>query len=344
MTRLQTPFEEPFSLFTKGLVLPATYQMLSLSEVPSIAGLRTTVTGLNRVDDNVRAFYANELDVSRLNSIHEHLWLAGLERPARPLQQQIAIGRHIVLTESADLHLLWKGNRVYIKPLPEFLLSYSAWTDTINHHTEIHERASGFLLSYIWLICHQSDLRLAQEHGLLSKTITWESWTNFARSVSQGLDFKTLHGINVRYRHGELRLARINWIYRFCSRTRSAQSIIPGYLPGHYHYESFMGSNLGWLVSAGAYIVLVLTAMQVGLATDSLQNDSAFQGASYGFTVFSILAPVVGLTAVLLVTLLLILFNARYTFTHRKDWSAVSAIDYSHDRQRKVGSILDTKE
>lgn len=39
-------------------------------------------------------------------------------------------------------------------------------------------------------------------------------------------------------------------------------------------------------------MVLVLTAMQVGLATNYLSKSEAFHAASYGFTVFAILGPV----------------------------------------------------
>ncbi|KAL4923324.1 uncharacterized protein BDV17DRAFT_277363 [Aspergillus undulatus] len=39
------------------------------------------------------------------------------------------------------------------------------------------------------------------------------------------------------------------------------------------------------------YIALVLTAMQVGLATDVLARNTAFQNASFGFAVFAILGP-----------------------------------------------------
>ena len=47
------------------------------------------------------------------------------------------------------------------------------------------------------------------------------------------------------------------------------------------------------------YIAIVLTAMQVGLATDALQNNRAFQSVSHGFTVVSILGPLVAIGLVL---------------------------------------------
>lgn len=57
------------------------------------------------------------------------------------------------------------------------------------------------------------------------------------------------------------------------------------------------------------YILLVLTAMQVGLSTDMLRESAAFQAASSGFTLFAILV-VLGLLLVDIA--LLVLFNALY--------------------------------
>lgn len=43
------------------------------------------------------------------------------------------------------------------------------------------------------------------------------------------------------------------------------------------------------MVAATAYIILVLTATQVGLSTDTLKENLSFQRASWGFTVFKYL-------------------------------------------------------
>ena len=43
---------------------------------------------------------------------------------------------------------------------------------------------------------------------------------------------------------------------------------------------------------ATVFVVLVVTVMQVGLATERLKDDAAFQQASYSFTVFAILGPI----------------------------------------------------
>ncbi|KAM3550108.1 hypothetical protein ARSEF4850_008510 [Beauveria asiatica] len=48
------------------------------------------------------------------------------------------------------------------------------------------------------------------------------------------------------------------------------------------------------------YIAIVLTAMQAGLATEFLGHNHAFQAASYGLTMFSILGPLVAASAIML--------------------------------------------
>lgn len=48
-----------------------------------------------------------QLDVSRLNVIHDKLWRAGLPGKIFPLHHQKVLHRHIVASERIDLHLVW---------------------------------------------------------------------------------------------------------------------------------------------------------------------------------------------------------------------------------------------
>ena len=350
---LHTPFEDDRSFFVsfssngsnasqtpaspiaqsphRKLILPTLYQKVA----PQHSRLPPGAVSLTTVDGDLHAFFAQELNVSRLNRLHNHLWLAGLERPARPLHQQVAIGRTIVVTESADLHLLWEDIRIYVKPLPEFLLCAAAWDQYLNRSKEMHERACGLLLSYLWLISYPSDWRLAQTFGLLPADMSWECWTDLARCISTNMDIQTLNGINIRYRYGELRLRRINWITRLCSAMSGVTGSFRGHGHGYTHLSSFIERNLGWLVTAAVYIGLVLTAMQVGLATDRLASNTSFQRAAYGFTVFAIIAPVGIATVVLLLLIVLLLFNLRYTLSSTADWSQVQAIEYKHEGMQR---------
>jgi uncharacterized membrane protein len=60
-----------------------------------------------------------------------------------------------------------------------------------------------------------------------------------------------------------------------------------------HQYGAFFQDNLAWLASAIVYITIVLTAMQVGLTTETLAINNVFQSVSYGLTVFSILGPLI---------------------------------------------------
>lgn len=66
---------------------------------------RTNQGDLALVRSNEEDFLASELSVDRLNDIYEHLWLAGLPMPPRPLNYQIVLQREITICEKMDMHL-----------------------------------------------------------------------------------------------------------------------------------------------------------------------------------------------------------------------------------------------
>lgn len=67
-------------------------------------------------------FLRQELGVGRLNDIHDWLWLVGRPMPPRPLYYQKAARRDIVVHEQMDLHLIWDNKRMFLKPIPRYLL------------------------------------------------------------------------------------------------------------------------------------------------------------------------------------------------------------------------------
>ena len=259
-----------------------------------------------------------ELNVSRLNAIHQHLWLTGRPMSARPLHRQLLLDRQIILTEQADLHMVWHESRIFLKPLPEFLLDHNFWKQHLCKDEQIFESASGMLLSYLWLVCHRSDLIVAKDHNLLPQDMDWERWTAFMKSCLRGLDYQTLKGINKRFQYGELRLSRLNWIYRMSWKNTRLTTIIRGYMYGYNRYSFFLARNFAWLLGAFAYITIVLTAMQVGLATDRLHDSPAFQAASYGFTVFSILIPLIGIPLICALLVIIFAYNLLATLSFGK--------------------------
>ena len=55
----------------------------------------------------LKEYISCQLDVSRLNVIHDRLWRAGLPGRIQPLHHQKLLQRSIVATERIDLHLIW---------------------------------------------------------------------------------------------------------------------------------------------------------------------------------------------------------------------------------------------
>ncbi len=308
------------------LILPAVYH-----------DMKSKSNTLQVIDEDDKASLSKylrwELDLSRLDEIHDHLWLAGRPSSVRALHRQIMIGREITITEQADLHLVWQESRIYLKPMPGFLLDFGFWKNNLCRDEALYQSASGFLLSYVWLICHKSDLRIAHSKGLLPPEIDWERWILFSKSLLQSVDTNSLDGINRRYHYGELRLTRLNWIYRVASKPRSTRTFVLGYMSGYNRYSVFVQRNFTWVLAAFVYVTIVLTAMQVGLATDQLGKNELFQNAASGFTIFSMLAPIVAIGVLTVMLSILFIFNLLATLTlkkntkeHRKSWSVQQRI------------------
>ena len=333
---MSAPFSEKDALFGPPLasnnsaLSPTRSPHLMTLTLPTISNTRgPTVLRIDHSNSaQLRAFLTEELDVTRLNRLDKHLSYAGLERACRPLHHQIMLGRDIRVTEKADLHMLWAGRHIFIKPLPDFLLDSRIWHEHLCQDRMLFEDANGFLLSYLWIVTRRSDLQIAHEKGLIPISVTWDAWVDFARTAIANLDYKDLRDVNIRYRRGELRLDRVNWIYRLCSQT--PHDFFRGYHLDYYTYGSFVGRNLTWMTTVTIYIALALTAMQVGLATDALKGNGRFNSVSYGFTIFSILAPLFVVVVVLCMTTFAVLQNLWYLRQNRRSWGAHSSDRFSH--------------
>ncbi|VUC21218.1 unnamed protein product [Clonostachys rosea] len=248
---------------------------------------------LQNTKDNIEEFLSCELRTTRLDEVHQHLWLAGLPRPAHPLHRQVSFGRRILISEDPDEHLTWhhsyNNTFVFIKPLPEFLLDYEFWKDELCKNLALHKSACGLLLSYAWLIGHRSDLKIAHKESLVPESITWEAWLKFMEAFMSYIGDPDLQThVDRRYAYGDLRISRLNSLYRFGYAGWSLHKLVHGFMSGSTRYTAFFESNFGWMLAVFVYLSVVLSAMQVALATDRLGKDDSFQGFSYGFSLLSI--------------------------------------------------------
>lgn len=233
------------------------------------------------------------------------------------------------------MHLVWGNGRIYLKPIPRFLLDPTFWKTKLvcEEHCrcespvavvaspaaaanvmgsglqvagsgraedtqkdiktqgcpmkKYRRTALGFMFTYTALISYESDFAIALDKHLLPQNEQPPLWGTWRKLVKEILKPDIYDQIDRRFIYGELRLDRLNWIYRFHNFWK--------FRPYHtvwQNYSSFFHDQLGWVATTTVYIVVVLTAMQVGISTDLLAHNDAFQTASYGFSVFAIFGPI----------------------------------------------------
>lgn len=225
-----------------------------------------------------------------------------------PLHHQAARGRKdIIVVENPHLHLVWVYDRIFIKPIPRYLLSHAFWRYLGLRHPELYRAAAGFIRSYSYLIRYESDFRLAQSDTLCliptddgdGKPITYERFALFIASFAQLSDAD----VSARYEFGELRLTRLNILTRLLLRKLTFHHI-------DAQWSSYLGHFITPLLSVFFIITLPLSAMQVALTVQSLENPpgswDAFAQMARWFSISTLV--VVAMSVVFLATLVVFLF------------------------------------
>ncbi|KAG9765049.1 hypothetical protein KCU99_g9887, partial [Aureobasidium melanogenum] len=264
-----------------------------------------TLPGYPRVklDDNrdTADFVRRDTCCDRLEKMARHLWLLSTHSGANvtPLHRQSLRGRKVVVMEDPGLHLVWRHDCIYVKPMPKYLLSHVFWNDflvveptaLLSDRRKIIAAALGFLRSYFYLIQHESDLRIAQqdELQLLPRTVTWERFCSFSDSFGAISDDE----VSERYQYGELRLTRLN----FWALPLLGQMV---YQDFGLQYSDYFSPFFAPLLFVFATFSVLLSAMQVALAVEALDSRRwvTFWNVSRWFAVVSIflsIVPIVGL-------------------------------------------------
>ncbi|RGP70229.1 subtilisinlike serine protease [Fusarium sporotrichioides] len=250
---------------------------------------RMQLTDAN-IGERLRAEFLTE----DLDKMAPHLWLMSTQSSSNisPLTEQITRGRRLIVTENPGLHLVWIHDRVFLKPLPEYLLSYAFWEYYLvsslsplgeSVRQSLLKAISGFVRSYSYLIQHKSDFLLAtgDELQLIPKSITFTQLVAFMSHC----DIKD-SSASPRYQFGELRLTRLNfWCKIFLSKS--------SYQRVEWQYDAHFAQYYGPLLFIFALISLLTNSMQVVLAAqDMLKPDDSwlfFAKVSRGFSIFTIL-------------------------------------------------------
>jgi hypothetical protein len=173
--------------------------------------------------------------------------------------------------EDPAFHLVWDHDRIFIKPLPRYLLTHSFWKNVLleisrsPEHREslIVPSARGLLRSYFYLIKSETDFRMAQDKDLqlLPLDITFEQFCHFSETFEDIPD----SDVSERYEYGELRLTRLNaWALPLLGKT-SFQHIGLQYIDAFSPY-------FAPLAFVFAVLSILLNAMQVGLAAVDIEG------------------------------------------------------------------------
>ncbi|KAL2789173.1 hypothetical protein BJX66DRAFT_339600 [Aspergillus keveii] len=260
------PFPEPMA-HIQGLGLD-TYAIYSLEEEEAF------VTG----SIALYSFFTNELDTPVLDTLYPHLWCVGRRSGASidPLHEQQVEGREITVSENPQMHLTWRHNRIYLKPVPPCLLSYEFWATYLRPAASLDPAASednrvrlggrslamGFLRSYAFLIKHHSDFLLAQQFRLIPDDVKWIKWSQFIHH------FRNIEDAKVARRSPVSTPERDNRVV---------------YQIPYWSIEQYLQQAVTQLIFCFASISLVLSSMQVALAAS--EGCSGGGTAAFGWSI-----------------------------------------------------------
>jgi hypothetical protein len=167
--------------------------------------------------------------------------------------------------EDPAFHLVWIHDRIFIKPLPRYLLTHSFWKNVLLEMSTTSDQPSalivpsarGLLRSYYHLIQSESDFRIAQHKDLqlLPRDVTYEQFCAFSETFGEIPD----GDVSERYEYGELRLTRLNaWALPLLGST--------AYQHVGLQYIDDFSPYFTPLLFVFAVLAILLNAMQVGLA------------------------------------------------------------------------------
>ena len=276
------------------------------SAIPTVGGQATLLAQRpSGTDIPTGHFMVSNLSMEVLNDIHNHLGIAGSYGNISPLHHQRVILRDIIPSELPQLHLIWFDRKIYIKPLPDCLLNDSRYLSQAFDHDGV---VAGFLRSYCSLIQYPVDLVIAKESNLITKDVTWEQWAIFRDTVltkTGDLD------INKRYEYGELRLNRLDIIYRITGRGLT-------YFTVHRTYKTYFAQYFSIFATIFAFVAIVLTAMQVLVTIQGIPRRVAT--TSYRFSVAVLIGICLCFGSILFMFISMFVYNVTLTWlAHRRD-------------------------
>ena len=245
---------------------------------------------------SVAKYLENEFCSKDLEKMASHLWVMSTYSSANvnALHRQRVKGREIVITEEPRLHLVWIENRIFIKPLPRYLLSHKFWNDILDtkpsslgqRGENLKRAALGFLRTYSYLIQHESDFKIAKHDqlGLLPAEIEWPQFCKLMDEIKDSIQDVD---VSRRYHYGELRLSRLNLYAPIFLHKFYFEQV-------HGQYGEHFARFYGPILFLFAIVSTILNGMQVGLAVEQVSSKHwvALWSVSRWFSLSSIVLTV----------------------------------------------------
>jgi hypothetical protein len=278
---IPAPFSQDRQLYAKLDVDPTSQELRRRSR-KSKTDKPATLPGQPHIlldDPFLKEHLINQFCTTYLDNFAPHLWLVATQSHSHisSLTHQIVRGRSIVITEDPKLHLLWYHDRVFIKPIPPYLLSHAFWTYYLLSPTSpipqperdrILFAARGYIRTWAFLIQHKSDFALATGDPKLPLLPKIVSFGNFMRFTAEFKDSVSDADVAPRYRFGELRLSRINFWSQVLLKKFAYHKV-------NGQYSAYFSRYFGVILVLFAFFSTALNAMQVALAAVATGNVPA---------------------------------------------------------------------
>ncbi|KAH8707496.1 hypothetical protein GQ44DRAFT_715837 [Phaeosphaeriaceae sp. PMI808] len=230
-----------------------------------------------------------------------------------PLHRQLVKGRSIIVTEDPKLHLVWFHDRVFVKPLPRYLTSYTFWRDyfgndadvtTRSRYSYIRKAALGYLRTYFYLVRSESDFHIAQDPSLhlVPTGTTWEQFCKFTTELAKIPD----QDVSGRYAYGEIRLTRLNFYAPLLLGRSHFQRV-------EYQYREYFANFYGPILFVIGITSIILSGLQVAVAVQG--TDPAPNGR-----VLLVVALWSSVIMILFFCAILILLVSLFVYKVMKEW------------------------
>lgn len=276
----------------------------------------------------IQEFLQKEFLLRDLEDISKHLWMMSKQdsKNISPLHRQKVKNREIIITEDPRLHLVWYHDRIFIKPLPKYLLSHRFWQSHLSfkipltaEQKSLRRAVLGYLRTYVYLVRYESDFRIALSENLqlIPKDVSFLKFSDFIAQLESITDRE----VSGRYAYGEIRLTRLNFYSKIFLVKFNFHRV-------NTQYSDYFATFYGPILFIFAIFSVLLNSMQLEMAVQAVDSAGPWKSNWYVCRWFSIVC--IGLVACLVVWLLVLLL---YKFV--KEW--VNALgDRRRLRKEKV--------